>query len=216
MNRLFATVVLGAFTVLGWSASGSAAVYDDFSGNSLNGSLWTNVSGTVNVSGGLATVGMAGSWSSMFSTQSMGDASAQQSYFFKIGSYANSGGWQYFGLRDPSNGHYANLRVPGADQVTLDVTGSDEPGQFTGVAGDLVELRRTATNWQVYLNGGATPVLQSAGTGLLGPGDDARFFIAQSPDSTASYDYVAIGAVPEPAGLVLLGLAAAPMIRRRR
>jgi len=218
MSKSLFAVILGglALTVGAGSAKAAVTIYDDFPGNSLNASLWTNVAGTVTVSGSNAIVGDPNAWSSMYSTQSVGDASVLQSYFFKIGNYSNNGGYQYFGLRDPNNGHYANLRVPGSNQVVLDITGTDEPGQFTGVAGDLVELRRTATNWQVYVNGSNTPVLQSSGTGSIGAGDDARIFLAQSPGSTASYDYVAIGAVPEPAGLALLGLTALPMMCRRR
>lgn len=200
------------------AASVSAAtlsIYDDFPGTSVNGALWPTVNGSVTVSGSNVHVSDPTNWSSLYST-AIGNGAAEQSYVFKVVDFPTTSGSQYFGVRDPNTGHYAWLRKPtgnGAGWLVLDVTGSDEPGSFTAQSNDVIELVRTATNWQVYQNGNL--VLQSAGTGLLDSNDNAYFFLATSPGEDASYDYVGT-MVPEPAAMAMIGWGLGVILIRRK
>jgi len=220
MTRFFATFVLGASVMLGFSGGNSNAsvtIYDDFPGASLNNSLWIP-SGNVSVGGGILTLGNpTGGWVSTYSTQTYGDATALQGYVFKVASdTTNNGIYNYMGVRDKVNGDYAVITTQGGSYYQIDVNGTLEGSHFSINSGDMVELRRTTSNWEVYINGGVSPVASSVDAGTLSSGDNARLFMAVDPDHSYSYDWVGVNAIPEPAGLTLLGLTLVPMIRRRR
>jgi hypothetical protein len=98
------------------------------------------------------------------------------------------------------------------------VNGTDAGNAFTPVAGDVLELRRTSTNWQVYQNGDL--VSQSTGLGFA-PSETAQILMTVNPnEGTLSIGHVGTNTVPEPASCIILLSATLGMLayawRKRR